>query len=106
MLLNRGNVYDPNTGVFKAPMDGLYQISVTISSNAGSELRMQLIKNNERILKIYGPKIHGGSETANPVLELKNGDKISVKRDPAFDEKEQQITGHLYSYFSGFYISE
>jgi hypothetical protein len=32
-------------------------------------------------LRLYGAGIHGSTETANPVLELKSGDKVSVRND-------------------------
>ncbi|CAG2248892.1 unnamed protein product [Mytilus edulis] len=79
VILNRGGGYNPKTGIFTAKKKGLYQISATIMSQGGGELICYIAKNGSNILYLYGPRLHGGSETANPVLELKKGDKVSVK---------------------------
>lgn len=70
-------------------------------SQGGAELICYIAKNGSNILYLYGPRLHGGSETANPVLELKKGDKVSVK-----SYGSQQINGDYFSYFSAVYISE
>jgi hypothetical protein len=103
VILNREGGYDPRTGIFTAPRTGLYQISVTIVSNAGKNLDLYIAKNNLVLLKLYGAAVHGSSQTTNPVLELKSGDKISVKND---SYGTQHIFGNNYSSFSGYYISE
>ncbi|XP_071141543.1 collagen alpha-1(VIII) chain-like [Mytilus edulis] len=101
VILNRGGGYNPKTGIFTAKKKGLYQISATIMSQGGGELICYIAKNGSNILYLYGPRLHGGSETANPVLELKKGDNVSVK-----SYGSQQINGDYFSYFSAVYISE
>jgi hypothetical protein len=41
--------------------------------------------------------------SANPVLELKSGDKVFVRNGSS---GSQIIVGNHYSYFSGYFISE
>ena len=103
VILNRRGCYDPKTGIFTAPRTGLYQISVTIMSNAGKYVILDIAKNDLMLLMLYGPAVHGSTQTVNPVLELKSGDKISVKND---SYGTQHIFGNNYSSFSGYYISE
>ena len=47
-------------------------------SNAGKTLGLDIAKNDLVLLKMYGPTVHGSTQTANPVLELESGDKVSV----------------------------
>ncbi|XP_063425517.1 collagen alpha-1(X) chain-like [Mytilus trossulus] len=101
VLLNRGQGYSPKTGIFTATKTGLYQISATVMSNNGDSLHCCISKNGKNLMNIYGPKIHGGTETANPVLELEKGDQVSVK-----GVSSTKIYGEHFSYFSAVYISQ
>ena len=103
VILNREGGYDPKTGIFTAPRTGLYQISVTIMSNAGKSVILDIAKNDLMLLMLYGPAVHGSTQTANPVLELKSGDKVCVR---SHTSSSQRINGDTYSSFSGYYISE
>ena len=103
VILNRRGGYDPKTGIFTAPRTGLYQISVTIMSNAGQYAALDIAKNDLVLLRLYCPAVHGSTQTANPVLELKSGDKVCVINRTS---RLQRIYGDKFSYFSGYYISE
>ena len=103
VILNREWCYDPKTGIFTAPRTGLYQISVTIMSDYGKQLALFIAKNDLALLNLFGAALHGSTETANPVLELKAGDKVSVRNKSS---GSQRIHGVNNSYFSGYYISE
>ncbi|XP_071121559.1 complement C1q tumor necrosis factor-related protein 3-like [Mytilus edulis] len=100
VLLNRGGGYNPNTGIFTASKKGLYQFSATIMSKGGIQVFCYINKNGKKLMNLYGPKIHGASETASPVLELNKGDQVSVN-----GYYSEQVHGSHYSYFSGVYIS-
>ncbi|VDI22154.1 Hypothetical predicted protein [Mytilus galloprovincialis] len=101
VLLNRGQGYSPKTGIFTATKTGLYQISATVMSNNGDYLHCYISKNGKNLMNLYGPKLHGATETANPVLELEKGDQVSVK-----GVSSTKICGKHYSYFSAVYISQ
>ena len=103
VILNCEGGYDPKTGIFTAPRAGLYQISVTVMSTNGKDLGLHIVKNKQVLLYLYGARLHGSTETANPVLELKSGDKVFVKNGSS---GSQLINGNHYSYFSGYFISE
>ena len=103
VYLNREGGYDPKTGIFTAPRAGLYQISATVMSANGKELVLHIVKNKQVLLYLYGARLHGSTETANPVLGLKLGDKVFVRN---CSSGPQLINGNHYSYFSGYFISE
>lgn len=101
--MNRGNGYDPKTGKFTAPKSGLYQFSFTIMSNDGSDLHMGVAKNGKYLISLQAAKIQGGTSTANPVLELKEGDSVYLIHGAS---ATQSMAGHHYSNISGYYIGE
>ena len=103
VILNREGGYDPKTGIFTAPRAGLYQISATVMSANGKDLTLDIVTNKQVLLYLYGSRLHGSTETANPVLELRSGDKVFVKNGSS---GSQLINGNHYSYFSGYFISE
>ena len=69
----------------------------------GKDLALHIVKNKQVLLYLYGARLHGSTETANPVLDLKSGDKVIVKNGSSL---LQLIKGSHYSYFSGYFISE
>jgi hypothetical protein len=101
--LNRRGGYDPKTGIFTAPITGLYQISVTIMSDSGNKIHLAIAKNDLTLLNLLGPPLHGSTETANPVLELKAGDKVYVRNNIS---SSSRVHGDSHSYISGYFISE
>jgi hypothetical protein len=72
-------------------------------SNAGKSVILDIAKNDLMLLRLYGPAVHGSTQTANPVLELKSGDKVCVR---SHTSSSQRINGDTYSSISGYYISE
>ena len=100
---NYAEGYDRTTGVFTAPKPGLYKISATVMSVNGKPLGVQMLKNNEVIVRGYAPAIHGASHTMDPVVYLKQGDQISIKHR---HDGSEEVLHDLYSYMSGYLITE
>ncbi|XP_076086343.1 complement C1q subcomponent subunit B-like [Mytilus galloprovincialis] len=100
VILNQGRGYSPKTGIFTATKTGLYLISATVMSNGGVALGAYISKNGANLMNLYGPGIHGGTETVSPVLNLEKGDKVSVRGSGSF-----KTYGNNYTYFSAVYIA-
>ncbi|XP_063409963.1 EMILIN-2-like [Mytilus trossulus] len=100
VILNQGRGYNPKTGIFTATKSGLYLISATVMSNGGGYLDAYISKNGANLMNLHGPQIHGGTETATPVLDLEKGDKVSVRSSGSY-----KTYGNNYSYFSAVYIA-
>lgn len=77
-------------------------LSQIMSYNGGS-LHISVVKNGKTIIAMYCPKIHAATETANPVLELKEGDAVYLMH---VDSITQQMLGINYFDMSGYYIGE
>ncbi|XP_076099259.1 complement C1q-like protein 3 isoform X2 [Mytilus galloprovincialis] len=75
---NNGNHYNPNTGIFIAPREGLYHVSTTLMSVSGKTLYAHICLNESRTVGLF-PGTGYSEATANIVLHLKKGDKITVR---------------------------
>ncbi|KAI5104112.1 EMILIN-2 isoform X1, partial [Silurus meridionalis] len=87
VLLNDGNHYDPHTGVFTVPSDGLYLLSVVITAQKGERVEAVLSVANRSIQKLETAGAEGdtstgclcgGSASASLVLDLRQGQKVGV----------------------------
>lgn len=100
--LNIGNVYDPSTGVFTVPRNGLYFVSSTVMASRGLHLHCHLWKNNQSDVGMFGTDYSTG--TLNTVMALKKGDRIYAKHD--HNKDGEQLYGNHWSMFSAYLISE
>ena len=104
VTVNRGQGYNPSTGVFTAPRNGLYYISCSIMAFSSSDVHYQLNKNDA--VHTYGYSNKGGymSSTINAIVEMKKGDRVFIKH--WYKSSSQKINGNHQSTFSGYFIQE
>uniref|UniRef100_A0A673GPC1 C1q domain-containing protein n=1 Tax=Sinocyclocheilus rhinocerous TaxID=307959 RepID=A0A673GPC1_9TELE len=102
VFLNIGDSYDPNTGIFTAPVRGAYAFRV-FSKAFGSperDVTAGLFKNDQHIISTHGHQASGFISSSNGVsLLLEEGDQMKVNLYPGqwiFDDGE-----HHHSTFSG-----
>ncbi|XP_050991781.1 cerebellin-2 isoform X5 [Labeo rohita] len=102
VFLNIGNAYDPNTGIFTAPVRGAYAFRVFSKAFGNPERAVTagLFKNDQHIISTYGHQAGGFISSSNGVsLLLEEGDKVKVNLYPGnwiSDNGE-----HHHSTFSG-----
>jgi hypothetical protein len=101
--VNRGQGYDPSTGVFTAPRKGLYHVACLILGGNGHVVHYQLNKNDAAYTNGYATKgIHTAS-TISSLVEMMKGDRVFIKHR---DSGSQQILGRHFSTFSGYFLQE
>lgn len=101
--INRGDGYDPNTGVFTVPRPGVYIISSTLRSYNGIRFHCYLWKNNEKLAFLYGSNMNTG--TVHIVRKLKKGDQLYIKHMYRRGENEAIQKGRT-SMFSVAFLSD
>ncbi|XP_074541640.1 complement C1q tumor necrosis factor-related protein 3-like isoform X2 [Halichoeres trimaculatus] len=98
---NVGNAYDPSTGIFTAPVKGIYYIRFTGCVGNSGDLNAALMKNNENMFAIYDTRgTHGSGSNGMPLI-LEEGDQLSITMWPGntiFDQTR-------LSTFSGFLLN-
>ena len=101
--VNRGQGYDPSTGVFTAPRKGLYHISCLILGMNGPVFPYQLKKNDAVYTYGYSTKGSYISSSISSLVEMKKGDRVFIKHG---NSGSVQIHGEHYSTFSGYFLQE
>ncbi|KAK9519190.1 hypothetical protein VZT92_021933 [Zoarces viviparus] len=97
---NIGNAYEPETGVFTAPVKGLYYIRFTGCVGNSGSLNAALMKNGSSMFAIFDTRGVHGSASNGMALILEAGDRLSVtlwKKQSIFDQSR-------LSTFSGFLV--
>ncbi|XP_031414567.1 uncharacterized protein LOC116218189 [Clupea harengus] len=85
VFTNTGNAYNPNTGVFTAPVRGVYHFSVFVYGNGHASTRsaVSLHRNEEHVVIAYSNQpSHGYSSSNGASLLLEVGDVVYVKLWP------------------------
>ncbi|XP_052814265.1 complement C1q-like protein 2 [Mya arenaria] len=108
VITNIGGGYEPSTGVFTAPTNGLFVFSLTVRQygypSYGFEGHFSIKKGDVVVMKVY-PDMHGkdnefDTASGTTVLELSKEDTVYVVADESgkFIEGNQDFS----TYFSGY----
>ena len=104
VTLNEGDHYDPNTGVFTCPADGIYVFTVSLYSNSRYYSTVDLVHEGEAQARAYGSAGDADQGTVTAVLRCNHGDEVWVQTTP-----EQTIVTYSHEseklgVFSGFLL--
>ncbi|XP_067219955.1 complement C1q-like protein 4 [Chanodichthys erythropterus] len=99
---NVGNAYDSNTGIFTAPVRGVYYFRFYGHCHGGTTMAITLLKNSQTQCSVHSARPVSNSNASNGVvLTLEIGDKINTvlwKDAWVYDDPAS------YTSFSGFLI--
>ncbi|XP_037389785.1 cerebellin-2-like [Pygocentrus nattereri] len=80
IFTNIGNAYKPATGIFTAPVRGVYQFRFHIHGQSGRAVAVELHKNGHHIAGTFADQSQGSVSSSNGVsLLLEVGDVVSIK---------------------------
>ncbi|XP_063410485.1 complement C1q-like protein 4 [Mytilus trossulus] len=96
---NNGNGYNPSSGVFTAPMSGLYHFAAVVMSVSSKSLFLRLYHNSAKITSSYITDTGYKTGTFDVVLSLEKGDTVSIKS--GHNGQTIYSDGDNYSTFSG-----
>ncbi|KAJ8301819.1 hypothetical protein KUTeg_020806 [Tegillarca granosa] len=105
VVTNIGLAYDKFTGIFTAPVRGIYEFSFSISSSAGFTQGF-LVKNGELILGIYSGIVKNstwGLASSTVSMHLNKGDRMFVNEE---DSAIATIHSGNMTYFTGHLIQQ
>ncbi|XP_023821950.2 complement C1q tumor necrosis factor-related protein 3-like [Oryzias latipes] len=103
-ITNVGQAYNPSTGIFTAPVNGIYYFSFFCHSGGSRFVDLKPMKNEEFIVGIYDhATIQDGADNAGNAafVQLQQGDRVTVRL---------AANTHVWGYgsvttFSGFLLS-
>ncbi|KAL3852121.1 hypothetical protein ACJMK2_015804 [Sinanodonta woodiana] len=105
ITLNIGNGYDARHGVFRAPRNGTYTFSSSVTTNAGSQIAIEIVKNGEQLVQMRSLNDYMWSMATSVVnVNLLKGDDVWVRHSAIGDANVLQIDDGLYTSFSGYLI--
>uniref|UniRef100_A0A3B5R2J3 Complement C1q tumor necrosis factor-related protein 3-like n=1 Tax=Xiphophorus maculatus TaxID=8083 RepID=A0A3B5R2J3_XIPMA len=82
LIINVGNAYNQHTGIFAAPVPGIYYFTFFYHAVGTQVVNLSLMKNNEEVVTTYDHKTshdvadNGGNAA---LLQLQQGDQVYVR---------------------------
>ena len=77
--LNIGNGYNPSTGKFTAPVDGVYQISFSYLQQQGYTSHVQLIKDGNVYTQLHANHKSYDQLSKTVLIQLKKGQTVWIR---------------------------
>ena len=98
--LNEGKGYDPKTGIFTVPTDGVYSFAWSLVSINGGTVDVAAVVNNVALVKtcVYKQQSNYLSISGHLLSKLKKGNKVWLK---TFWTATTHIHSDGYTFFSG-----
>lgn len=100
VLTNIRNGFNVKTGVFTAPENGVYELAANFISGNTNWLELDLMKNNDLIVRGHAALDTSTAGSLQAILRLKKGDTIYILHP----RSSGVLHGMNYSMFSGHLI--
>lgn len=109
ILLNLGYGYDSATGIFTAPLPGIYILSCSVLDHMGDDghgttmLHAEIVKNGVVLARVFA---HANNEYRDQgaqtiIANVNRGDRIWIR---AIDNNNLGLGGEMYTTFSGYML--
>uniref|UniRef100_K1PZ52 Heavy metal-binding protein HIP n=1 Tax=Magallana gigas TaxID=29159 RepID=K1PZ52_MAGGI len=80
--LNEGNAYDNSSGIFTAPLDGIYSFTWTVLTKYGKYFLTEIVLNGKKVVSNHTDgRGHDGNpmSTSHANIKMKKGDKVWIR---------------------------
>ncbi|XP_063433864.1 complement C1q-like protein 3 [Mytilus trossulus] len=101
---NIGNGYNPKTGKFMVPLNGLYRFGSTGMSQSKDIVHLQMNKNGVEVARSTAQQNYNTADM-EAILELEKGDSIEVTRRRNSNKQTERLHGNRLASFTGFLIA-
>ncbi|XP_051726202.1 cerebellin-1-like [Ctenopharyngodon idella] len=102
IFTNTGNAYDSNTGIFTAPVNGVYFFRFYAHAHSSKQMAVSLLKNNQTQCSVFTEKPVTNANASNGVvLSLEKGDQVSTQ---LWDNSWVYDYESSFTSFSGFLL--
>ncbi|XP_017287513.1 complement C1q-like protein 2 [Kryptolebias marmoratus] len=85
VITNVGNAYNQFTGIFAAPVSGVYYFTFFYHAGGGNRVSLTLMKNNQVVVSAYDHQSsHDGADNGGNAafLQLQQGDHVYIRLGP------------------------
>ncbi|CAG2212181.1 unnamed protein product [Mytilus edulis] len=103
---NNLNAYEVTTGVFTAPIPGLYHFTAVVMSESAKSLFLYLWHNDTTTAGSYTLGDGYKTGTFDVVFKLKKGDRVYIRCSSSCNGQKIYSSSNNYSTFSGYLISK
>jgi hypothetical protein len=104
VILNQGGGYDPQTGIFTAPDDGLYSFTWAFLTKKGGTIYFSAMVDNETKVRSCVKNLQDDyiSTSGHLLYDLKKGSQVWIQ---TFYLQATYVHANSYTYFSGHRIN-
>ncbi|XP_060561131.1 complement C1q tumor necrosis factor-related protein 5-like [Ruditapes philippinarum] len=104
-VINEGTGYDTSTGIFTAPIGGLYQFSVHTCSNPANFACIDLVLEDKVITAgSYYDKVYYSGSTVGALVRVKSGEQVWVKATSSASNSRLYQDSYRMNTFSGILV--
>ena len=96
-----GHSYNPQHGIFTAPVKGVYLFSASICTTPDNAVHLNMVKNGNIVAYLYSYNNGWDLGSQTVVLELTKGDEVWMKHDPKYDQAGKSTLTSYFNSFSG-----
>ena len=108
VITNLGNGYHGNSGIFEAPVSGLYVFNMDIMVRGGQRQYTQFVVNGRHLMSNYAKATeakHYASSSRTLTISLTTGDKVWIQTPNAPSHGDGVVHGNGFSTFSGWLLT-
>lgn len=99
VVTNWGGAYQPASGIFTAPFDGLYSFSCSLMSHPNSYVHLNMVKNGKIISTVFSASSTYPQSSQTLYLVLNKGDRVWMQNRNG--HASTMHDGKVYNVFSG-----